>query len=358
MKAAIFQALGRPLVVSEVKDPTPKRDEVLLRICRCGICGSDLHMTAEPVFGISSGYVLGHEMSGEVIEAGPDAGLKPGDQVSVAPLRGCGHCAACLAGEPAWCASMQLIGGGYAQYAAIAGRQCRRLPTNISAADGALAEPLAVALHGVQRSGMKSGDRVLIVGAGAIGLAIAFWARRLGANEVILADLHSLQAERARALGATAFFLSEADLNRRVQERCPGGPDIVFECVGKPGLIDLCVSLVRPRGKVAVLGLCTAPDHMDLFRAISKEVDILMSVFFDMHEFGRAIETLAKGQYPPQRLISDTIGLDSVPTVFESLRTRTTQCKILIDPFASAVWNSPLNEPPRDVVGRTMMDRM
>lgn len=76
---------------------------------------------------------------------------------------------------------------------------------------------------------------------------------------------------------------------------------------------------------------------MDSFRAISKEVDILMSVFFDMHEFGRAIETLAKGQYPPQRLISDTIGLDSVPTVFESLRTRTTQCKILIDPFASAV---------------------
>ncbi len=335
MKAAVFQALGEPLRVVSVEDPKPKRDEVLIRICRCGICGSDLHMTAEPVFGITSGYVLGHEMSGEVIEAGPGAGgLKPGDQVSVAPLRGCGHCPACLAGEPAWCASMQLIGGGYAQYAALAGRQCRKLPAEISAADGALAEPLAVALHGVRRSGMKPGDRVLIVGAGAIGLAIAFWARRLGAGEVIVADLHRLQEERAMALGATAFFLSGVDLERQARERCTGGPDIVFECVGKPGLIDFCVSLVRPRGKVAVLGLCTARDHMDSFRAISKEVDILMSVFFDMREFAHAIDALDKGQYPPQQLISDMIGLDSVPPVFELLRSRTTQCKVLIDPFA------------------------
>jgi D-arabinose 1-dehydrogenase-like Zn-dependent alcohol dehydrogenase len=102
MKAAIFQALGQPLSIAEVESPRPQRDQVLLKICRCGICGSDLHMTAEPVFGISSGYVLGHEISGEVIEAGCEAeDLKPGDQVSVAPLNGCGKCPRCLAGEPA-----------------------------------------------------------------------------------------------------------------------------------------------------------------------------------------------------------------------------------------------------------------
>ena len=112
-------------------------------------------------------------------------------------------------------------------------------------------------------AGMRPGDQVLIVGAGAIGLAIAFWARRLGAREVIMADLHRLQEQRAMDLGATAFFTSDEALGRRVGERCPGGPDIVFECVGKPGLIDFCISLVRPRGKVVVLGLCTSPDHMD-----------------------------------------------------------------------------------------------
>ena len=133
-------------------------------------------------------------------------------------------------------------------------------------------------------------------------------------------------------LGATAFFTSDEALGRRVDERCPGGPDIAFECVGKPGLIDFCISLVRPRGKVVVLGLCTAPDHMDSFRAISKEVDIAMSVFFDMHEFTQAIESLDSGRFAPQHLISDTIGLESLPTVFEALRQRTTQCKVLIDP--------------------------
>jgi 2-desacetyl-2-hydroxyethyl bacteriochlorophyllide A dehydrogenase len=334
MKAAVFQALGQPLSIAEIGDPRPKRDEVLLKICRCGICGSDLHMTAEPVFGISHGYVLGHEISGEVIEAGAETGdLNPGDQVSVAPLNGCGKCPQCLRGEPAWCENMQLIGGGYAEYAAIAGRQCRKLPWGVSSTDGALAEPLAVSLHGVRRSGMKPGDRVLIVGAGAIGLAIAFWARRLGAREVIMADLHRLQEQRAMDLGATAFFVSDEVLCRRLDERCPGGPDIVFECVGKPGLIDFCISLVRPRGKVVVLGLCTAPDDMDSFRAISKEVDIAMSVFFDMHEFAQAIEALDSGRFAPQHLISDTIGLELLPTVFEALRQRTTQCKVLIDPF-------------------------
>src|ERR1700677_1512584 len=225
MKVAAFRAMGEPLAIETLEAPRPARDEVLLKICRCGICGSDLHMTTEPVFGISSGYVLGHEISGEVIEAGPEADdLRPGDQVSVAPLNGCGKCSRCLAGEPAWCASMQIIGGGYAEYAAISGRQCRKLPWGISAADGSLAEPLAVSLHGVRRAGMKTGDRVLIVGAGAIGLAIAFWARRLGAREVIVADLHRLQEQRAMDLGATAFFTSDEALARRVEERCPSGP--------------------------------------------------------------------------------------------------------------------------------------
>jgi 2-desacetyl-2-hydroxyethyl bacteriochlorophyllide A dehydrogenase len=335
MKAAIFEALGSPLKIVDLEAPRPKRDEVFLKVCRCGICGSDLHMTAEPVFGISAGYILGHEFSGEVIEAGPQtSGLKPGDHVSVAPLSGCGHCARCLAGEPAWCEKMQLIGGGYGQYVAVAGRQCRKLPWGIAAADGALVEPLAVALHGLRRSGMRPGDRVLIVGAGAIGLAVAFWARRLGAGEVMVADLHRMQEERAGELGATAFFISDVDISRHIEERCPGGPDIVFECVGKPGIIDFCISLVRPRGQVVVLGLCTTPDYMDSFRAISKEVTITMSVFFGMHEFAHAIEALDGGRYGPRHLISDTVDLETLPAVFEGLRWRTTQCKVLIDPFA------------------------
>jgi len=334
MKAALFDRIGAPLVVGDVDNPKPQRGQLLLKVCRCGICGSDLHMTAEEVFGVRKGDVLGHEFSGEVVEIGSEAGgLKVADHVSVAPIRGCGHCASCLRGEPAWCEKMTLIGGGYAQYAAVDASQCRRLPWGISPADGALAEPLAVALHGITQSGLKPGDTVLIVGAGAIGLAVAFWARRQGARKVVLADLADLQAERAMALGATGFVVSDEDIAVQAAAACGGQPDIVFECVGRPGMIDHCISLVRPRGKVVVLGLCTAPDHMDSFRAISKEVTIVMSVFFNMHEFATAIDALDSGRFAPQNLISDVVSLSDMPAAFEALRKRTTQCKVLIDPF-------------------------
>jgi (R,R)-butanediol dehydrogenase/meso-butanediol dehydrogenase/diacetyl reductase len=337
MQAAIFDALNQPLRLVELDDPEPDRYQVLLKVCRCGICGSDLHITQDPVFGARAGDVLGHEFSGEVLEVGAAVThLKVGDQVTAAPLFGCGDCDSCHRGEPAWCAQMRLTGGGYAQYATLAARQCRKLPWGISAADGALAEPLAVALHGVLQARMEPGDRVLVVGAGAIGLAVAYWARRLGAGSVVVTDLHRHQEQRALALGATAFLTAEDDLARQARDRLGGEPDVVFECVGKPGLIDQCIGLVRPRGTVLVLGLCTTRDHFDAFRAISKEVRITMSVFFSMREFEVAIDALDKGRHAPQALISETIALADLPTAFEALRQRTSQCKVLVDPFRPA----------------------
>ncbi|MCZ4254000.1 alcohol dehydrogenase catalytic domain-containing protein [Sulfitobacter sp. G21635-S1] len=341
MKAAIFDALGKPLRIGDVKLPEAGRGQVLLKVCRCGICGSDLHMTEDPTFGLEGGEVIGHEFSGEVIDVGSGVtGLKPGDHVSAAPLRGCGTCASCKRGEPAWCANFDLIGGGFAEFAALDAVQCRKLPWGISAIDGALAEPLSVALHGIRRARMQPGARVLIVGAGAIGLAVAFWARRMGAAHVVVADLHDHQRDRAMELGATDFILSGKDMARRLAESCGGSaPEIVFECVGKPGLIDHCVDLVAPRGKVLVLGLCTAPDHMNSFRAISKEVDIVMSVFFSMPEFEMAIRALDGGTHTPHHLISDHVSLLSMPEAFEALRSRTTQCKVLVDPSGFVAQN-------------------
>ena len=179
MKAVIFDAVGQPLRVATTPDPSPARDEVVLRVSACGICGSDLHITEDPApFGIGGGYVLGHEIAGEVVALGADVtGLAVGDGVAVVPMRGCGHCARCLAGDPARCPDMVLIGGGYAEYVTVAARQCRALPAGVALADGALAEPLSVALHCIIRSGMKPGDRVAVLGAGPIGLLVAFWAR-------------------------------------------------------------------------------------------------------------------------------------------------------------------------------------
>ena len=186
------------------------------------------------------------------------------------------------------------------------------------------------------RSGMKPGDRVLVVGAGAIGLAVVYWARRMGARCTVVMDIHDHQRDRAMDLGATDFLISGPDIAHQSALACGGLPDIVFECVGKIGLIDHCIDLVRPRGTVCVLGLCVGTDRMDSFRAISKEVNVVMSVFFNMHEFANSVDALDSGRIAPQLLISDTVSLETAPIAFEALRQRTTQCKVLIAPNQAA----------------------
>lgn len=336
MKAAIFDRVGRPLRIGEVPDPTPGGDEVVLRVAACGICGSDLHITEDPApFGIGEGFVLGHEIAGEVVAVGKSVTtLKAGDMVAVVPMRGCGHCERCRSGDPARCPEMRLIGGGYAEYVTVAARQCHILPEGVNLTDAALAEPLAVALHCVVRSGMKVGDRVAVLGAGPIGLLVAFWARRLGASHVVMADLHDHQAERAYALGATGFALSNDKLADHLADLCGGPPDIVFECVGKPGLLQAATEAVRLQGKVIGVGLCVGGDSWDPFVALSKEIDLIFSVFFHQrNEFGVALCALGEGaRFAPQTIITDRIDLSPVPQVFEGLRRRTTQCKVLIQP--------------------------
>ena len=183
MKAVTFQALHTPLAFESLPDPTPGEGQVVVKVGRCGICGSDLHMTEDAAYGCQHGDVLGHEFAGEVIALGRGAeGLKTGDLVSVIPLRSCGRCEHCRKGEVQWCEAFGLQGGGYAEYALTRPNQCVKLPADLSLADGAIIEPLAVALHGVNLSGLKKGDKVLVLGAGPIGLAVAYWARRMGVH--------------------------------------------------------------------------------------------------------------------------------------------------------------------------------
>ncbi len=334
MKAALFDTVGRPLRIDEVADPEPAADEVLLRVSACGICGSDLHMTEDPaIFGVGQGTVLGHEFAGEVLEAGAEVtDLRPGDRVAVAPMRGCGKCALCLAGQPAWCKEMVLIGGGYAELATVAARQCRRLPDSVSLADGALAEPTSIGLHAVLRSGLKPGERVLVLGAGPIGLLTAFWARRFGASHVVVADINEHQKQRAVSVGATGFALSGPGLAENYADLAGGAPDIVYECVGKKGIIAFAIEQVAVHGRVVGVGLCVGGDQWDPFAAIHKEASILMSAFFSMDEFALALDALASnGPFRPQSLVSERIGLSQVPSSFEALRNRTSQCKVLIE---------------------------
>lgn len=328
-----MQGLHQPLAMVNLPDPTPGPGEVVVKVGRCGICGSDLHMTEDAAYGKGPGDVLGHEFAGEVVALGAGAtGVAEGDLVSVIPLASCGHCESCLRGEPAWCSAFGLQGGGYAEYAVTRPNQCVKLPKSASLADGAIVEPLAVALHGVTQSGMRPGDRVLVLGAGPIGLAVAFWARRQGAACVVVQDVVRHQEARALAMGAHAFVAEPEDPVGAAARALGGKADIVFECVGIPGLIAQAVDQVRNRGTVLLLGLCTRPDTFNSFAMLSKEVRLVTSAFFTRGEYEAALDALDRGAAEPRALVTDTLRLEDVPAGFEALRKRTHQCKVLIAP--------------------------
>jgi (R,R)-butanediol dehydrogenase / meso-butanediol dehydrogenase / diacetyl reductase len=337
MQAAIFDGIGKPLRVGTLPDPTPQGAEVLVKVNRCGICGSDLHISEDPIFGVASGSVLGHEYAGEVVAVGARASrIQVGDPVAVLPLRSCTQCPACAIGEQAWCAQMQVVGGGYGQYSLAHEGQCVVLPRTVSLPDGALVEPLAVALHGINVAGMVAGSRVLIIGAGPIGLATAFWARRLGATAVAVTASSSRRAELAQTLGATAFIDPAVFTPEEVQRVLRGAPDIVFECVGKPGLIQQCIQHVRPRGTVVVVGLCTVPDTFSPFLTVVKEVRIQPAALYRVRDFEIAIDVLDSGDVTPRAMVTDQVSLAELPVAFEQLKSRTHQCKVLVNPWGTA----------------------
>jgi (R,R)-butanediol dehydrogenase/meso-butanediol dehydrogenase/diacetyl reductase len=333
MKAVTFQALHTPLAFETLPDPTPGAGELVVKVGRCGICGSDLHMTEDAAYGCRHGDVLGHEFAGEVVALGKGTeGLKTGDLVSVIPLKSCGQCEHCRKGEVQWCANFGLQGGGYADFALTRPYQCVKLPGGVSLADGAIVEPLAVALHGVNLSGLRKGDKVLVLGAGPIGLATAFWAKRMGAARVAVQDIADFQQQRALEMGADIFVVDPADPVGSAERALGGKADIVFECVGIPGLIEQAVKQLRNRGTILLLGLCTRPDTFNSFAMLQKEVKLVTSAFFTRQEYQASLDALAEGAIEPRLLVTDTIALDAVPEVFESLKHRTSQCKVLIAP--------------------------
>lgn len=333
MKAAVFQGVHKPLVVETTPDPECGPADVVVKVGRCGICGSDLHISEDPIFGVPAGVVLGHEYSGEVVAVGKEvATIKVGDRLAAFPLQSCGQCGPCLTGNPTWCEKGMVVGGGgYGEYSKIAEHQCIRMPDGVSLTDGALVEPLAVSLHALNLSKMKAGARVLVVGAGPIGLAAVFWARRLGAGKIACTASSTKRAALAMEMGADVFVGASETPVEDVNRALGGPPEIVFECVGKPGLIQRCVEHVAPRGMVVVVGLCTQPDTFMPFAAIMKECIIQPSAFYEVRDFQTTLDVLNAGILTPHAMITDEITLKALPEAFEALKQRTHQCKVMVN---------------------------
>ena len=335
MRGVYFERAGVPLRLETLPDPVPGAGEMVIKVHRCGICGSDVHLTqAHGLFPENS--VLGHEYAGEVVALGREVdGFRIGDRITALPAAGCGACAPCAMGTPFLCVH-GVAGncGGFADYMRVAARTSVRLPQGLGMADGALVEPLSVGLHGVALARMRPGARVLVVGAGAIGLAVIYWARRLGAGRVVAMSRSDRRASMADTMGADAFVKSGPDEIEAVQEALGGAPEIVFEAIGVPGALGQSLGHVARDGKIVSLGFCIEPDTLAPALATFKGVSVIFSLAYTIGEFQFCVDTLDRGSVEPRLMISSVIPLEQVPSTIEAMRRGETggQLKIHADP--------------------------
>jgi (R,R)-butanediol dehydrogenase/meso-butanediol dehydrogenase/diacetyl reductase len=335
LRAAATTGTTPVLGIVELPDPAPGPGEIVLRTRAAGICGSDLHLVqAYPDF---PGVVLGHELSGEVVALGEGVeGYAEGDLVAGFPLVGCGRCAPCLDGRVSKCPQMELVGvqrpGAYAEYVTVTARDSFVLPSGLTAEQGALVEPLAVAHHALERTRREAGAPVLVLGAGPVGAAVALWALRLGASDVVVSDPLEHRRKLVESLGATAVDPSEVDVATAFADLTGALPTAVVECVGVPGLIQHATEVVASDGHVTLAGACTKPDTFSPLTATAKELTLQFVLYYRRQDFAATIAQLAAGRLDASPLVTDCISLDDLPDRFQALMQPTTECKVLITP--------------------------
>ncbi|MFT6310632.1 MAG: (R,R)-butanediol dehydrogenase/meso-butanediol dehydrogenase/diacetyl reductase [Porticoccus sp.] len=340
MKAAVFKQVGTPLAVENIADPAPQASELVVKVSYCGVCGTDLHATREGLTTACCGQVLGHEYVGEIAEVGKQAegNWQVGDRVCALPFIACGNCKACANGRFFECLNKKVSGvdapGGFAEYVATGSRETILLPDELSMQHAALIEPMAVGLHAVRVADLQAGDRVLIIGAGPIGLAVAAWARFFGARDVVVSELAPSRAALAKTMGATDIITPTvgADselLSQQFLDTTGGGADVIFECVGAPGLLQQCIELASFGSTIVPVGVCEQPDAIMPFLALIKEVRLQFAIAYTKDDFETTVAMMAQGRVAVASMITDIVTIDDLPEAFEALRTPGDQCKVL-----------------------------
>jgi L-iditol 2-dehydrogenase len=331
VKAAIYPGQGQPIVIEDLPNPQAGPDDVIIKVHRCGVCGTDLSFTKGGMWDFGAGVQFGHEYAGEIIEVGKNvASFKVGERISVLPSVACGECESCRShGNNVLCsASPGSAMVGFAELAKAPSSVATRLPSTLSMADGALIEPLAISLYGVKLAQIQPGDRVLVLGGGTVALYAIYWARRLGAGKIVVMSRSARRKDLALEMGADAFVTYGDGEIGEVQEALGGAPQFVFECVGAEGMLGKATMHVAQFGKIVSLGFCTAPDPVMPAIASYKCASMQFSVGYSMKEFLYIADQMDKGHCDPKAIITNEIPLSGLPGMFDTLRGPNEETKV------------------------------
>jgi 2-desacetyl-2-hydroxyethyl bacteriochlorophyllide A dehydrogenase len=322
MKSIVFHEVHR-MSLEKTLIPTPDPTQVLFKVKACGICGTDVHM----INGVAPGgfpFIPGHECAGEVVAIGSEVKkIKVGDRITVDPNVGCGNCEFCQSGAIHLCKNQKPFGvfsnGGFAEFAVIKETHAYKITDNMTYEEGAMVEPLACCLRGIQMGKIKMGDTVLVIGVGAIGNMILQLARATGATTIIACD--PLADRRQLALDMGADFAIDP-INEKLPERLkallPEGPDVIIECAGKTKMVELAVKLVKRGGIVVAFGICPADEYAQISPYYLNDNEItLCGSYNNPHTHAAAIAAIGSRRVRVQPLISHRFSLDQYAEAFD-----------------------------------------
>lgn len=334
MRVSVLRGV-RDMAVEERPVPRPAPGEVLIRIGSVGICGSDVHYYEHGRIGryvVDRPLVLGHEAGGTVVDAAPGVdGYAVGQRVSIEPGVPCRACTQCLAGRYNLCPRMEFFAtpphdGAFAEYVVMPAPFVHPIPDTISDHAAGLLEPLSVGIWGCRRAQVGVGSRVLVTGAGPIGLLAAQVARAAGAAEVVITDVNPARLALAQRLGATPLDVSATSIEASGFE-----PDVLLECSGHPGATQDGVVAVAPAGHVVLIGMGGDEITLPLPRIQDRELTVT-GAFRYANTWPTAVSLVARGAVDLDSLVTGVYGLDAAEDALTAARRDPDSIKVVVRP--------------------------
>jgi len=338
MKRATMTAPGK-IEISEAAPPSPGPGQALLRIQRIGVCGSDIHVFHGKHPYTSYPVVQGHEFSGiiEAVGAGV-SNVKPGDKVTALPQVVCGQCPPCVRGDEHICDVLKVQGfqapGCAQQLWVTAADKIVKLPDSFSFEQGALVEPISVAVHALTRAGKLAGRRVVVLGAGPIGNLVAQAARASGAGDILITDLSEHRLEIARRCGLPNTSNPSKEDLKTASRRVFGdkGFDLAFECVGVEPTLAAATENLAKGGTLVVVGVFGEKPRMDLGLVQDRELKVFGTLMYQRPDYEQAVAWIASGDIVTEPLMSEHFPMERYLEAYQYLEEKRDQTmKIFID---------------------------
>jgi L-iditol 2-dehydrogenase len=335
MRAAVLRGVG-DVVIEDRPEPAAGPGEVLVRVGAVGVCGSDTHYFDHGRIGshvVEQPLVLGHEASGVIVSAGPGVlSRRPGERVSIEPGRPDFTCDQCLAGRYNLCRGMRFfatppIDGAFAELVVVHEAMAHPVPDAVSEEAAALLEPLSVAVWACRKARIGAGTRVLVTGAGAIGLLCLQVALASGATSVAVADVNPARLEVARQLGATGVV----DARTSGFDVLDRPPEVLLECSGQPPVVAAGIRALAPAGRAVLVGM--GGDELPLPLSVIQERELeVTGTFRYANTWPTAIDLVAAGRIDLDRLVTSHHRLDDVVTALTAARRDPGAIKAIVRP--------------------------